>query len=331
MILAIFLLIQSCIVSALLLSPEGKKPVNVLVFGDSWGAWGPSFHMLDFMFRRHGVQASVKSTAISGTRACQWATSPKSLARAVQATYPIDGAHFVWLTVSGNDLLEPWYLECSNGSTSIEEATNCALMVADKVQPCISSLLDSLWKEYPKIKVVQCAYEMQCTTGTCAPFTRFPYCVSNASCGNIIGTAWQKRMLNPLIEKYESTGRYKGLSLNGILQSAAGYPGTALGKPDMSKGAPCELMVACVHPNKDGLGAFAIGEVFWREYFSKEVTANIAPRNPQKINWTLPANVSIDPYNQEDISVVDTYCNYNWAPAEDGSYAPPPCNRMHYP
>ena len=53
--------------------PTNSSVVNVLVFGDSWGSYGPSWREIQDMFDRHGVRAVVRSAAIGGTQACQWA------------------------------------------------------------------------------------------------------------------------------------------------------------------------------------------------------------------------------------------------------------------
>lgn len=58
--------------------PSPPRPINgstvtVLVFGDSWGSLGPSWRELQDMFDRHGVDAVVRSAAVGGTAACQWA------------------------------------------------------------------------------------------------------------------------------------------------------------------------------------------------------------------------------------------------------------------
>lgn len=60
--------------------PSPPRPINsstltVLVFGDSWGSLGPSWRALQDTFDRHGVDAVVRSSAVGGTQACQWAAT----------------------------------------------------------------------------------------------------------------------------------------------------------------------------------------------------------------------------------------------------------------
>lgn len=60
-------------------APLHARNVTVLVFGDSWGSLGPSWHELVDVFAKHGVPATVRSSAVGGTRACQWASEPQAL------------------------------------------------------------------------------------------------------------------------------------------------------------------------------------------------------------------------------------------------------------
>ena len=53
--------------------PACAKNYTVMVFGDSWGSLGPSWHEIQDVFDRNNVTAVVKSAARGGTTACQWA------------------------------------------------------------------------------------------------------------------------------------------------------------------------------------------------------------------------------------------------------------------
>ena len=75
-----------CVVTAV----QGRN-LSVLVFGDSWGALDPSWHALQDMFDRHGVNATVRSSAVGSTRACQWAAQPDSLRQKAAALFPDGG------------------------------------------------------------------------------------------------------------------------------------------------------------------------------------------------------------------------------------------------
>ena len=98
--------------------PPPPRPINastitVLVFGDSWGSFGPSYHAVQDMFDRHGVEAVVRSAAVPGTQACQWASAARgkegagsALADAAKETFPElegkGGPDHVWYTAGGN-------------------------------------------------------------------------------------------------------------------------------------------------------------------------------------------------------------------------------------
>ena len=67
-------------------SPQSHK--TLLVVGDSWGSFGPSWHSFQDMFDRHGVNATVKSAARGGTTACQWAQKDTILVEAAEKLFP---------------------------------------------------------------------------------------------------------------------------------------------------------------------------------------------------------------------------------------------------
>ena len=85
-----------------------SRPVRVLVFGDSYGAVGPTYHVIQDVFKKYGVNVSVKSSAIGGTSACQWAywDNGTSLASEARKKFPDGGPDFVWYTLGGNDLAQ---------------------------------------------------------------------------------------------------------------------------------------------------------------------------------------------------------------------------------
>ena len=252
--------------------------LSVLVFGDSWGSLGPSWHMLEDMFASHGVAATVKSSAKGGTQACQWAAEPKSLAMEAAALFGEQGPDYVWYTLGGNDIAGGDYGDCSKAATSLHEELQCMRAATDKINACTESMLGPFWEAYPHAKVLQCGYDIPCEQGSCAAQpARNPYCGTNVTCMNLVTVGWQPMLLE-LQTKYPNLF---GIDILGTVQQAGGVKGASTGHPVIDAGSPCDLMTGCVHPIHGKAGATAIGEAFWDLYFSKQNTS--AHRVPPRV------------------------------------------------
>merc|ERR1719181_475202 len=83
-----------------------STPKTVFVFGDSWGDFGPSYHMVQDTLDKHDFHATVKSAAVGGTSACMWADDPMSMVKKARLAFPEapNGPDFVWYTLGGNDM-----------------------------------------------------------------------------------------------------------------------------------------------------------------------------------------------------------------------------------
>lgn len=299
-------------------------PLKVLVFGDSWGALGPSWRTLTDMFAGHGVSAQVKSTAVSGTMACQWAQIPQNLASAANREFPGTGPDFIWLTTGGNDLLTEEYKSCSLKSKTYDEALVCATTQAEKSRKCNEILLDKLYAVFPKTQVFQCGYDFQCAAGNCIPSSRWPYCGHNVSCTDTMGRKWARKLLKPLDRKFGEP-RYKSIAIDGACQKAGNVPRADIGNPNMKRGSPCKLMLGCEHPAPGSIAAYTIGEAFWNLYFKDRVPGSKDP----SLAHLPPIFKPVPGWDtQIDTDVEDTICNKDWVPnLEEKNIQPPPCNR----
>lgn len=310
---------------SLLLADEPPEDVGVLVFGDSWGALGPSYHMIEDMFKWKGVSATVRSTAVSGTRACQWSMNPANLPLAAGLLFPPKGPDFVWLSLGGNDLLDPSYLKCSRLARDLHEALACVQTITYQTNLCEFALLDKLYEAYPHTKVVQCGYDFQCGAGLCLPIERFPFCHESIVCANALGRAWERFLVEPVVERYvEAPGWFTAIDVDGAAQSAADMPGATAGRPLIEWSSPCYMMTACVHPTYGSLAAAKIGDAFWDHFFSKHVTPNMAPLPRPLLQRVRTEPAASRP--QTDSTVADTYCNWDWVPSI-ASMTKAPCNR----
>lgn len=321
-----FLLALHRFASAFLLKQDGEK-VKVLVFGDSWGALGPSWHAVDDTLKWHGVDAIVRSTAVSGTRACQWSLIPSNLAMAANAMFPGGGPDFVWLSVGGNDLLDHDYLKCSRLARNYGEAVACVHTVTLRMNGCTAVLLDQLYEKYPKTKVFQCGYDFQCGEGSCLPLARFPFCENSITCANAIGVKWQNFLLTPMAFRYSMRpGWYNPINIDGTVQFAAAMPNASVGFPILEWGSPCFFMTACVHPTRGSAAAIAIGDAFWDLFFSKHVKPNMKPVPRPTIVPYMSISMPAIQRDEGDTEVNDTYCNWDWVPSIM-DMKPAPCNR----
>ena len=245
--------------------------VTVLVFGDSWGQLGPSWHAITDMFAKQGVAATVQSAAKGGTRACQWAADPDSLARAARDAFGDAGPQFVWYTAGGNDLEAKPYQDCTRQASNIDKALSCLRHATDAINRCTETLLTRLWAAFPSTEVMQCGYDIPCEAGSqCLGVmeSRNFFCGHNVTCQNFGNVQWQPMLLEL---EHKFPGKYTGLNILGTVQQAAGVPGASVGQPVLDRGSPCGLMTYCVHPTYGQAGASAIGDAFWELYFEHQM------------------------------------------------------------
>lgn len=264
------------VIAALLAAPTAAKHYSVLVVGDSWGHLGPSWTTLQETLDDHSVTATVRSTAVDGTTACELAARDggTALVESAQAMFPDlpHGPDFVWYTLGGNDLVDKAYGECMRGATSDADAKLCFQASVQKINACTSELLETYWDKFPQSKVFQCGYDLQCLESYCMAVAqqRNPYCGGNVTCHNAFQVYWQHTEIGARQERYPQP-QYTGLNILGTMQKAAGVVGADVGKPVLDQGSPCEWEVACVHPAPDTPAAKAIGEAFWDLFFSTYV------------------------------------------------------------
>merc|ERR1712039_417064 len=91
-----------------------------------------------------------------------------------------------------------------------------------------------------------------------------------------------------------------------------GMPGVSVGHPSIQQGSPCEMNFGCVHPTPRTKASDAIGEQFWKLFFSAYVkTTGAAYESPSKSNTMLemPLNNTCG-----DIEARRTKCMWDWTP-----------------
>lgn len=252
---------------------------TVFVFGDSWGDFGPSYRMVQDTLDHHAFGATVKSAAVGGTTACGWASKDNGMAlvNKARSTFPNapDGPDYVWYTLGGNDLLgDNTFKRCAKGAKTFDNMLKCMEEATAKVMKCTETMLDNFFKAFPKSRVLQSGYDLPCEDLLCdltvTGWYDSGWCGFNSTCLNTMMERFQEYHLGGLSRKYAQP-QYTVLNLLGTSQKAGGVAGADVGKPVLSQGSPCQWMALCVHPRYKSPAANLIGEVFWNQYFSKQL------------------------------------------------------------
>jgi hypothetical protein len=226
-------------------------------------------------FRKNGVPVTVKSAAIGGTTACQWAVDGNAMVQAAKVQFPDlseDGPDFVWYTAGGNDMIDDnTFGSCTKNAKSLEEAEKCTDAATNKAKTCTEKLFDNYWKAFPKSQVMQCNYDVPCENAGCRGMDAGylgAYCGSNITCLNNMAVHWVSDYIGALSKKYPEP-QYTAVHIEGIGQKVEGDVKADLGVPDLDRSGVCDRMLACVHPVYGSKYATAIGDAFWNLFFSK--------------------------------------------------------------
>ena len=165
---------------------ESGNPVKLLVFGDSWGSFGPSWREMADMFKRHNVtyisyiffyilsyfllnlsiefsllltkvSATVKNSAVGGTRACEWARDPNSLVNEAKKMFPSTGPDYIWYTLGGNDMEDHDYHDCSKAAKNFDEQLKCQEDLTWKVSYCfVKEFISKTKKRHCSSLILKC-------------------------------------------------------------------------------------------------------------------------------------------------------------------------------
>jgi hypothetical protein len=267
---------------------------SVLVIGDSWGDTGPTYQVIGDAFKANGVVANVSNRAIGGTTACQWAAKTKSdktnaefnagqaLINAAQEEFGADGPEFVWYTLGGNDLaFDDTYHSCLSAASSTEDAHACVKASSDKAKACTKQLFDPFFAAFPKMKLMQCNYDVPCESLLCDAiivndFLGGNFCKGNKLCMNSLAVYWAEIYTKQLQKEYAQP-QYTALDIFGTVQQANGISGASPGNPVLNQDSgSCGEEVLCIHPKYGSKMATAVGNVFWDMFFSKYVSPTVA-------------------------------------------------------
>ena len=205
--------------------------LKVLVFGDSQGDTGPTYHAMQDVLDRHKTKATVINKSVGGTKACQWAKDPEAIVKAAQEAFPGSEPDLVWYTAGANDLAEnKQYHSCLSKATNEQDAAACISQANNEMMNCTETLLQNLWTAYPNVKVGQYNYDVPCLDGDClsaaAEFLGGDYCLNSAEPKVCLGKAlmyWQTIYVDALQQKYPQP-RYTGMNVLGTVQKVSSVP-----------------------------------------------------------------------------------------------------------
>eukprot|EP01065_Artemidia_motanka_P016209 TRINITY_DN19924_c0_g2_i1.p1 TRINITY_DN19924_c0_g2~~TRINITY_DN19924_c0_g2_i1.p1 ORF type:complete len:285 (+),score=91.58 TRINITY_DN19924_c0_g2_i1:81-857(+) len=238
---------------------------SIHIFGDSWGAQAWSAKAFQTMLAKYGrTDVAVTSSAIGGTKACQWSENPAKLADEVTQ----NNATHVWYTLGGNDMADGDRLQClgkCKGTAYDACVQACDDAKIPSVLACAKTSLDVLFQKHPTVKVLNFFYDIPCLEGQCIPASRSPCCGTNVTC-NIVGQEyWQRTYSEKLQAMYP--GKVTTIDVLGAVQAYGGDKQASVGHPDVNRGSPCDLIsIGCVHPGTQGWVPVtdAMWDLFWK-------------------------------------------------------------------
>ena len=261
-----------CALLALFVTQAYAK--DIVVFGDSWGAYGAG--PFATVMGKHGL--TVDNVAIGGTTAAGWAADPQALKKAVDKN---PDAKYVWLSIGGNDALH-----------TMPSGEPIASIMAKAAQNTYT-FMDVLFEAHPHIKVVQFGYDILNWKSNGVECEIYGdtiwghYCnhpIDNTTCDNTQFERLQNEYVEVVAKHYRGLGRdYTAVNMVGTLQAAGGVPGASTGHPVLSQPSPANLLMSnCIHANQ--VGFTYIFEELYKLYFAQFAEAPKAAPAPLQVS-----------------------------------------------
>jgi len=262
------------------LASATSAEVTVMVFGDSFGDTGPKWNTVQDMFDQRDVAATVKSAAIGGTTACQWADEENGMqmVNKARSLFGTKGPDYVWYTLGGNDIWADDDLQSCQKSVKGKPVDDpavqrCITDFTSRIMACHSTMFDNFYKAFPKSRIMQAGYDIPCESLLCdvtlnGQFAK-AYCGTNGECLNKFLHSWNTQHLDRMQAKYARPA-YTSIKLIGAVQKANKVSGADYNMPVYSKGANCNWETLCIHPTYNTPAGQAWGDGMWEFYFRKE-------------------------------------------------------------
>lgn len=263
-----------------LMGIRASAEITVMVFGDSLGDTGPKWNTVQDMFDHRGVSATVKSAAVGGTTACQWAGQKDGtqIANKAKDLFGDKGPDYVWYTLGGNDIWSDSVFQACQKSVKGKAVSDpavqkCITDFNSRIIACHSTMFDKFYKVYPNARIMQAGYDIPCENRFCEHTTDALFagalCGRNGTCLNTMLHSWNTQHLDRMQAKYQAPA-YTAIKLIGAVQMADKIPGADYDKPVYNKGANCRWETLCIHPTYNTPAGQAWGDGMWKLYFSKE-------------------------------------------------------------
>lgn len=262
-------------VAALTATAQGKLAIYTV--GDSFGAEGPTYHVIEDALEAHGIEHQVASAAKGGLASCDWAEQDGGMKMVNEARrlFPNRtlGPDHVWFSFGADDQVhDKPFQACLKSSRSQDQAVSCIDTEVTRVANCSATMLENYWDVFPSSRVLFTGYDIPCFNFFCmTTFERLFYrafCGDDVACFLHLGQMYQTRYAGNL------TVRLRGKPFEyrpfwGAVQKAAGIPGAEVGSPNLTVGAKCAWEYICLHPKYGSPAGDAWRDAFWDLYFSK--------------------------------------------------------------
>jgi len=255
-----------------------------MVFGDSYGDTGPTYHQVQKMFDDRNISATVRSSAVGGTAACFWAAGDngEAIVRHANKSFPDlpDGPDFLWYTAGADDVWQSLSFQaCERKAKTWDDLQACFRSEEDRISNCSTKMLKKYAAAYPKSKIMHSGYDVPCQNTICkatfAALFDLSYCQKHqpknrVGCNNQALYDMLNFYFDAMHAKFQ-VPQYTSLFMMGTVQKAWGIPGADSGKPVINQTSNCAWETLCVHPTYNSPAGNAWGEAFWNLYFSKHV------------------------------------------------------------
>lgn len=236
---------------------------NIYCFGDSWANYAcPS---LQTVIELNLKPNKVINKGFPGTTATLWANqSDLMLAELLSDGLP----SFIYLSLSGNDILDGWANNVCVGNYTTVSAMNCYGLI----YTALDTILDTIISTFPLVQIVQFGYDFtnflyntECLALLLAEF----HGLGQPDVNRIFYYGLVDNVLQNLTQKYNRYN-YQYVSLWGTLQKTGGTGITPLPYPNLDYPSPEEyLNNGCIHANT--VGWDILMEALYTNYFTERL------------------------------------------------------------
>eukprot|EP01083_Nonionella_stella_P036272 98983_1 len=242
------------------------QSANVLVIGDSWASLGGP--ALRDILDSHDSGLTVASYATTGSTTEMWVQNVSKISDIVTEN---PDAQVIWLSLGGDDLI--YLLSLCTTAMPIDDCTDMALK---RITNNTQTFMNVLFKNHPKIKVVQFGYDIPNFSDNVRRWCNISGDIVIEQCAEDI-FCWNSQMIKlqyqfvDYVAAYYSDQMYNYTSLNllGTLQAYDHVPGAYRTHPNLNYWTPANLMLACIHATETGFKI--IMEQIWELYFCQLV------------------------------------------------------------